>query len=744
MINLGPQYYRPPFPVSKFWKEDIGKIRDSGFNCLQLWVMWSWVEAKPGKFNFDDYDRIIDYAEDSGLNVVLSTIAEVHPYWIHRIVPDCELVTNLGHKVISEHRNECHNGLTPGGCFDHPEVWKRMSGFIHKTAVHYKDRNNIAGWDAWNELRWNVQADGPVCYCDHTLKKYREWLEEKFGSLDGLNKDWIRRYDSWKDVMPGKTTSRPYTSTMSFAHFLTWRSSKHAEDRYKIIKDVHPEKVVTAHGPSPCMTVVGEGQLNQALNRGNDWSIADKLDSIGCSNFPTWWKMHNADYTLTMEMIHSAARGKKFWVSELQGGRSNIGFEVSDSVRAVDQQRWVWNSIACGADTVLFWCWRDEVFGCESNGFGFIGNDGFADERIAAMQHTGKLLKQYSGLLENYKPAKSEVAIMFSPQTYYLYFAQESEARKPLNSIRGFCLALIRNSVPFKIVEEEHLEELKGVKILFLPRVTVLDDVTIEKLRKFVMEGGTLYCEAETGAWDSKGIYRYPEERFPGIFSDVQEIGRRQVPKNPVFSAKFAGKTYKLKASHMLSPWKDYKGETPGDREHRQDACATSERGAGCPGEHRQDACATTKKGETFAKFATEDGAMLSQVKLGKGKVILCGTYLGDEYEKKCYPDFEKLVLKFIENAGAGTGGIKISAKTKNDFNSFVYTRYGKSNGKDVAFVFFPSGCDSATLSFNGEIFNGDKVKDIFSGKELPLQKSGQTRKLKLAAGKFRIAILTE
>lgn len=707
MINLGPQYYRPPFPVAKYWEDDVRRIKDSGFNCLQLWVMWSWVEARPGRFDFADYDRIIDFAENSGLNVVLSTIAEVHPYWIHRIVPNCELVTNLGHRVISEHRKECHNGLTPGGCFDHPEVWKRMAGFIHETAIHYQNRKNIAGWDAWNELRWNVQADGPVCYCEHTLKQYREWLEEKFGSLGRLNKDWIRRYDSWEDVLPGKTTFSPYTSSMSFAHFLTWRSSKHAEDRYRIIKDVYPHKDVTAHGPSPCMTVVGEGQLNQALNRGNDWSIADKLDGIGCSNFPTWWKMSSADYSLTMEMIHSAARGKKFWVSELQGGRSNIGFEVSDSVRAVDQQRWVWNSIACGADTVLFWCWRDEVFGCESNGFGFIGNDGLADERIAAMQHTGKLLKQYSGLFESYKPAGSEVAIMFSPQTYYLYWAQEAEARKPLNSIRGFCLALIQNSVPFRIVEEEHLEELEGVKILFLPRVTVLDDGTIEKLKKFVMDGGTLYCEAETGAWDSKGIYRYPEERFPGIFSGVQEIGRRQVPKDPAFSAKFAKETYKLKASHMLSPW-------------------------------------NATKGETLAELAGEDGALLSLVKLGKGKLILCGTYLGDEYEKQCYPDFENLVLKFIEEAGAGTGDIKIAAQAKNDFNSYVYTRYGKAGGKNIAFVFFPSGCDAATLNFTGRIFSGNKVKDIFSGKEMVLETSGGTRRLKLEAGKSRIVILTE
>jgi len=706
MINLGPQYYRPPFPLSKFWKEDIGKIKESGFNCLQLWVMWSWVESKPGRFNYDDYDRIIDEAEERGLNVVLSTIAEIHPYWIHRVIPNCELVTNLGHKVVSENRNECHNGLTPGGCFDHPEVWKRMSGFIHETAIHYKGRKNIAGWDAWNELRWNVQADGPVCYCRHTVQRYRDWLEEKFGSLEGLNHAWIRRYDSWADVLPGKHTYRPFTSTMSFAHFLTWRSNRHAEDRYRIIKEVHPDKVVTAHGPSPCMLYVGDVSLDQALNRGNDWFIADKLDGIGCSNFPAWWTdMHHADYTASMEMIHSAARGKKFWISELQGGRSNYGFVVDRPVRAVDQQRWIWNSIACGADTVLLWCWRDEVFGSESNGFGFIGNDGFAAERVAAMQHTGKVLRDNSSLIENYRPGTAEVAILFSPQTYYLYWAQEASARRPLNSVRGFCKALIRHSVPFKIVEEEHLEELAGVKILFLPRVTVLDDGTIAKLKKFVMDGGTLYSEAETGAWDSKGIFRHPDERFPGVDSGVTEIGRRQVPNNPLFSAKVSGKTYKLKASHLLSPWR-------------------------------------ATKGDRFAAFAGEEGAMLSQVKLGKGRLILCGTYLGDEYDKACYSGFENLIVKFVKESGASAGVIKIAAKTKVDFDSYVYVRYGKSQGRDVAFVFFPADCTVATLQVNGDLFKGDTVTDLYAGRELMIKKVGAKRTIRLSVGASRMAIL--
>ena len=221
------------------------------------------------------------------------------------------------------------------------------------------------------------------------------------------------------------------------------------------------------------------------------------------------------------------------------------------------------------------------------------------------------------------------------------------------------------------------------------------------------MGGGILYCEAETGAWDSKGIFRCPDERFPATASGVEEIGRRQIPKNPVFSAKVAGKTYRLKASHLLSPWR-------------------------------------VSKGEVWATSAEAGGALLAQVKLGKGRFMLCGTYLGDEYDKECYPDFENLMLKFVEEAGADLGRIRIAARTKLDFDSYVHVRYGRSQGKDVAFVFFPAGCNAATLTFRKDIFTSLSVKDIVSGKQLVLKKAGGARTLRLLAGRSRMAILVE
>lgn len=51
-MKIGAQYYRPPFPVRSHWKADLRRMRESGLNTVQLWVLWAWVEPVPGAFRF--------------------------------------------------------------------------------------------------------------------------------------------------------------------------------------------------------------------------------------------------------------------------------------------------------------------------------------------------------------------------------------------------------------------------------------------------------------------------------------------------------------------------------------------------------------------------------------------------------------------------------------------------------------------------------------------------------------------
>lgn len=301
-MNFGVQYYRAPFPDAKHWESDFKKIRESGFNTVQLWISWGWVEATPDRFVYDDYDRLVELAAKHRLGVVLSTIAEIQPNWIHRLVPGSEMVDNFGHKVVSSARGEHHFGITPGGCTDHPGVWERMARFIETTGRRYAGLDHLRGWDIWNELRWNVNADALVCFCPHTLAAYRCWLEKRFGSLEGLNEAWKRRYACWEDVMPGKLPDRPYTELMSFQHFLTCRADEHARRRYGVMRAVDPVHLITAHGACPSALYSGDPGT-YPVDRGNDWFLADALDGIGCSSFPQWFDVDDADFGLRIDMV---------------------------------------------------------------------------------------------------------------------------------------------------------------------------------------------------------------------------------------------------------------------------------------------------------------------------------------------------------------------------------------------------------------------------------------------------------
>jgi len=262
-------------------------MRDAGLNTVQLWLLWAWVEAKPGEYVFDDYDRLVELAAKCGLGLVLSTIAEIQPCWIHREVPDCEMVNHLGQRIVSQNRAECHFGLTPGGCTDHPGVWERMAAFLDAVVMRYRDLPHIRGWDCWNETRWNVDAHGIVCQCPHTLAAFRHWLDETYGGLDGLNRARKRRYGQWDEVQPGKSAEHTYTEMMAFAHFMTIRANRHGKNRFDLMKALDPKHVVTLHGAHPCSEYVGSAN-ETPMNRGNDWAFADHLDGVGCSSFPKW------------------------------------------------------------------------------------------------------------------------------------------------------------------------------------------------------------------------------------------------------------------------------------------------------------------------------------------------------------------------------------------------------------------------------------------------------------------------
>lgn len=716
-MNLGVQYYRAPFPHARYWDEDFARIRDAGFNCVQLWVLWSWVESKPGEYRFEDYDALIELAAAKGLNVVLSTIAEVQPLWIHREEPGSEMIDHLGRRVVSTNRLEVHQGLTPGGCTDHPGVWERMAAFLTRVGERYRAEANLVGWDVWNELRWNVQSEGYVCYCPSTMRAFHDWLRMTYGDLDDLNAAWQRRYGAWDEVTPGRLPMRPFTEMMAFQHFLTWRANQHARDRAAVLRAADPNMAhaITVHpaSPSPLETGgVASGNpnymdYNQAINRGNDWFYADDLDGIGCSSFPKWSGESDADFAVRLRFMSSAARGKRMWLSELQGAAASTENVVHQPVEAREQQRWLWNGVAAGADTILFWCWRDEVFGREAGGFGIAGNDGYAARRLEAMGVTGRLLTQHKAVLAAFRPDPAEIGVLFSPQSYYLNFAQEGNARLAMQSLQAYCRALNRRQLAYEVIEEEHLAQLDHLKVLFLPRVQVFSEPLAHAIEAFVKRGGVVFAESEAGAWTPAGLWRYPEERLLARLTGVREVGRRVLPKHAL-QATVNDRNLILTMGQWLTPMTTGSGTALG---HYRD-------GGG-------------------------DTSLLSRVPVGDGTVWLAGTFLGNPPEGATpSSDFDELIEIVVRLAGVHVPIEVMKPAVK--LGHAVQVNVGHSGGRRVAFVFTPANTGVVTLAMAPGFYGSGRAVDLLTGEKVMMKAADDGQQCEFHPGTWGVSILVE
>lgn len=600
---FGTQYYRPPFPRRLQWREDLSRIRASGLNTIQLWVTWAWVEAEPGMFAFEDYDELLDLAHAEGLGVVLSTVAELQPEWIHRLEPDAVMIDHLGRPVRSCHRIESNQGITPGGCTDHPGLWRRMENFLRATVEHFRAHPAVAAWDVWNELRWNIHATGYVCHCESTLAAFRARLQQRYVDLAGLNHAWRRRYVDWRDVQPGCVPGHPYTEYLAFAEFLQHRAHAHLRARVEVFRRAGVAQPVVAHGSAPTLDQPGNPEAFQMpVCRGSDFVHARALDGYGVSHFPLWGKQDDIEFCVRVNAVAAACDPRPMWVSELQAGAANYGHDIAPPVTPAQLRRWLWLSMAAGTKAILFWNWQDEVFGREATGFGLNGRDGHADGRLTEVRQIARLERERAEVFNTYRPEPADVGVWFDVRNYNLEAAETGRAVRTRDSLRGYlraCERLHRNAT---LVDASQLTRLDSLRALIVPCAPIIAPEAREKLIEFVERGGMLLLEADAEAWSPEGFYRAePDEREFTAAIGLASEGRRPAADDAVILPDGGS----LRLAWFRAPWRG------------------------------------TEPWRVLARDARGE-AMLVERSLGRGRIVACGGFAGLAAAERDEENFER------------------------------------------------------------------------------------------------------
>jgi beta-galactosidase len=628
-----PMLESDPRSKKELWRADLRQIKKTGFNTIRCWTDWASGERAEKQYRFDTLDVLLELAEQEGLKVILQVYMDSAPDWVGRKYPDSLFVSSNGERIRPE--------SSPGYCLDHPGV--RAADLAFYTALAERARRSPAfiGWDLWSEphvINWATPtyiSNPEFCFCANTVKRFRTWLQKKYGSLDDLNRAWYRSYASWDEVEPNRLST-----ILSYTDFIDWKTfiaDKLAEDlraRYEAVKKVVPGSIATSHA-------AGVGLFSSPLwweGQSDDWSMARQVDYYGTSMYPKHsagvdrdvpWRGALLDFTRSFGF---AGTGRGFYIGELQGGFGTIALNVSPTVTPEDIRIWEWSALARGAKGICVYAWYPMSSGYESGGYGLIQLDGTLTERSRTAGAIAQAVDRNQKLFLEARPARAQAAIVYNPLVHFVggrqreavYGGPQGEAGGiEQASMMGIYRALFPTNIPVDFI---HINELGPAltgryKLIYLQYPLMIPEAAAAALTEYVRAGGTLVAEARAGWNNEKG---WASETIPGLGLH-RALNCRETAVQTVRRPELVWESDQIP------------GLKAGDR---------------LPGRLFEETLEETMpSGHVVARFASGAPAAVMGT-FGRGKTLTVGSYLASAYETKPDETLQRFFAGVLEWAG--------------------------------------------------------------------------------------------
>jgi hypothetical protein len=178
-------------------RNQLPLVRAMGFNGVETYVRWGWVERKPGIYDWSYYDAILREIEQHGLQwfpMLLAGSGYALPAWLH------DSTNNIGFKCLE------HGMVHDTQTIFHPFQREYASRFIAEFGRRYGARQSLLGIRLgpsgdYGEAQYPAKGPGYGFRQGHTHIGYwagdefaqadfRGHLRKKYGDIARLNAAW--------------------------------------------------------------------------------------------------------------------------------------------------------------------------------------------------------------------------------------------------------------------------------------------------------------------------------------------------------------------------------------------------------------------------------------------------------------------------------------------------------------------------------------------------------------------------
>ena len=504
---------------SSEWAADVAKMRELGYNCLHGFCEWSRIEKAKGEYDFSEIDKLLDICESNGVHAILNvatqnTVGYHMPAWMENEYRGRGLVDSDGCGIP-------FHGVHNVPCLDDPWYRERAERYLKAVAARYAGDRRVAGWVVWGEPVLSSPRGQPICFCEHTVSRFRDWLKGRYGTIGALNKAWSTEgpvdFGDFGSVRPPRGALGHlggYAAWSDWGNFMSVNFARNVKWADALLKGGGATQPTIVE--MFCRLTTG-GVVNDV------WTLGGTADIVGASCFVR--PGVGVELAMTVAASVAAREGKSVFVVEQTGG--SRGYSYNRCTPGIEEMlSEVTQCAGLGAKGAMYWCWRPRLTDFEAGNFGLCRADGKPLPRaVAGGRHAASVSALGRRLADAER--RPQVAVLHSTA---VFSDTDHVAKDMLDAETGALRLFLDAHVTPQIVSADMVRDGldPALRALVLPFAYALDEDTCTGIRRFVERGGCVIADHNLAfkATDGRAWRRLPGGGLDEVFGLEKEETR--------------------------------------------------------------------------------------------------------------------------------------------------------------------------------------------------------------------------
>ncbi|HAT54365.1 MAG TPA: beta-galactosidase [Lactobacillus sp.] len=475
-------------------KKDFQLFKEANINTVTVDTFsWATLEPNEGEYHFEWLDDIFDRVEAQNGHVILATPSGARPRWLAEKYPEVLRVNEKGERALfGERQNHCYTS---------PVYREKVQTINRKLAERYGQRKGLLMWHISNEF-------GGECHCELCQAAFRDWLKNKYQTLDNLNHAywsgfWAHKYTNWNQIH-SPSSEGDYTFlglNLDWKRFVTERTVSFFDMEVEPLHEITPKILVTTNfmGGNPAESHVFYDLDYQ--------KFAKHVDVISWDSYPNWANDYESTAELAMKtgLMNDVMRSLKhqnYLIMESTPSQVNW-HPFNRSKRPGMHEMGSLQQIAHGADSVMYFQLHQSR-GASEMYHGAVITHNMSDQTRAFkdVRQVGNDLKQLKKITGTSRQT-AKVGIVFDYDNMWALDDSRNYANKTKKywrTIQDQYRYFWQQDIPVEILSVD--DDLTPYTLIIDPMHFMMSKNFATKLQDYVRQGGHLVGTYITGMVD--------------------------------------------------------------------------------------------------------------------------------------------------------------------------------------------------------------------------------------------------